>query len=132
MVTMKRRLSSLVTPYYRFTPPLLFAFGLFWLIYDFRKVSFVGALFFFILFAVLSAFSLRLKKVHLSQDALCASDYFRSIAIPLEDIARVEASSWWDWHPRTIALDLSKASGFGWRIVFIPRGWGFLASENAD
>ena len=129
---MRRRLSSLFTPYYKFTPPVLLAVGLFSLIFDSRNVSFVGLLFLLVLFGVLTICSFRLKKVHLTQDVLYVSDYFRSIAIPLEEITSVEASSWWDWYPRTIALDLSNSSVFGGRIVFIPRGLWFLASEIAD
>ncbi len=67
---MKRRLSSLTTPYYKFTPPLLLAVGLFSLLYDYRSVSFVGLLFFLVLFATLTICSFRLKKVHLTQDVL--------------------------------------------------------------
>ena len=129
---MKKRLSSLATPYYKFTPPALLALGLFWLIYDFRNANFVGALVYLILFGFLTTLCFRLKKVHLSSDALYISDYFRLIAIPLEQIVNMEASSWWAYHPRTITMDLSQPSKFGPQIVFIPRGLHFLASEIVD
>lgn len=128
---MKRRLSSVFTPFHRFTPPFLLAVGLVWLVYDYGNVDF-GTLFFFILLLFISARFIRLKKVHLSNDVLYVSSYLREIPIPLEDIKAVEVSSWWDGSPRIISLHLSNSSAFGWQINFIPRGWGFHISESAD
>jgi len=128
---MKRRLSSLATPFYKFTPPVLLVVGLLWLIYDYANVK-LRTLYFFIVLAFITAQFFRLKKVHLSQDVLYVSGYLREIAIPLDDIKRVEVSSWFEGLPRMISLDLSNCSAFGRRIVFISRGWGFFTSENAD
>jgi hypothetical protein len=130
--TMKRRLSSLATPYYRFAPPLLLIFGFAWMIVHYNQVQLTGAVFYVLVLGVVCVWSLRLKKVHLSSDRLYVSDYFRGIAIDTNSIARVEPSSWWGWQPRTIKLTFDEPSTFGSEIVFIPRGLGLLASEVAN
>ena len=110
---------------------MMLVMGLLWLIFDHDDLK-LGILFFFITGAFIAARFFRLKKVYLSQDVLYASDYLKWISIPLDDIKRVEVSSWWEGFPRLTTLHLSKCSAFGLRIVFIPRGWGFLASKHAD
>ena len=128
---MKIRLSSLSTPFHKFAPPVLVVVGLLWLIYDYGSVKF-EPLYFSIVAAVIAVRFLNVKKVQLSRDVVYVSNYRRRIAIPLEDIARVEVSVWWEGIPRLTTLHLRKCSAFGLRIVFIPRGWGFLASRKAD
>jgi len=105
--------------------------GLLWVIYDYGNVKF-KPLYFFIVAAIIAVRFFSLKKVQLSQEVLYVSNYLRCIVIPLEDIARVEVSLWWEGSPRLTTLPLRKCSAFGLRIVFIPRGWGFLASRKAD
>ena len=105
--------------------------GLIWLISDHNGLK-LGILFFFITGAFIAARFFRLKKVQLYQEVLYVSNYLRCIVIPLEDIARVEVSLWWEGSPRLATLHLRKCSAFGSRIVFIPRGWAFLASGKTD
>jgi len=127
---MKRRLSSLSTPLHKFTPPVLVVVGLLWLISDVGNVKF-KPLYFFIVAAIIAVRFSSVKKVQLC-DVLYVSNYLKRIAIPLEDIARVEVSPWWEGFPRLTTLHLRKCSTLGLRIVFIPRGWGFLAPREAD
>ena len=129
---MKRRLSSLATPYYRFTPPVLLIFGFVWMSLHFKEVNFAGAVVYILVLGVACIFSLRLKKVHLSLGRLYVSDYFRRTAIDPNEINRVEPSSVWGWQPRTIKLTFNDSSRLGSEIVFIPRGLGFFASEVVD
>jgi hypothetical protein len=130
---MKRRLSSLATPYYRFTPPVLLIFGFGWIILHVNEVNFAGAVVYTLVLGVACIFSLRLKKVHLSLGRLYVSDYFKRTAIDPNDIAQIESSSLWrGWQPRTIKLTFDVPSRFGSEIVFIPRGLGFFASEVVD
>jgi hypothetical protein len=126
---MKRRLSSLSTPFYKFAPAVLVVVGSLWLIYEYGKFK---PLYFLIVAGIIGVRFFRLKEVQLSRDVLYVSSYRRSIAIPIEDIARVELSHWWEGIRRLTTMHPRKYSAFGLRIEFVPRGWGFFGSRKAD
>src|SRR5215211_5982705 len=128
---MKRRLSSIVNPFYKFAPLVMLGYCLFWVTYDFRAGSLPAAVFCLLLFGILAKLSSRLKKVSLAGDTLYVSNYLRRIRIPLSEVASVEASSIWGWQPLTVAIRLRRPAEFGGRIVFIPRGFGYLAEDVA-
>lgn len=132
---MKRRLSSIITPFYKAFPFLLVLYGLFWLIYDFQEsvASLGGFILYFLVCAVCWFFTFRWKSVSLKGDVLSVSNYLKRREIPLANLERVDASSWW-WgsNPRTITIRLKSPSEFGDRIVFVPRLAGLEAGEIAD
>src|SRR5687768_1495510 len=104
---MKRRLSSLATPYYRFTGPALLVCGFVAMVLDLNEVNLIGAFFYVAVISFVCVWLLRLKKVHLSSGCLYVSNYFRRTTITTDQIASVEPSSW-NWHPRTIKLTLKE------------------------
>jgi len=126
---MKRRLSSIVNPFYKFTPLVMLGYCLFLVTYDYRAESLPAAVFCLLLFGLLAKLSSRLKQVSLAGDTLYVSNYLRQIRIPLSEVASVEASSIWGWHPLTVAITLRKPTEFGGRVVFVPRGLGYSADE---
>jgi hypothetical protein len=128
---MRRRLSSTLTLVYKLILLLMVSNGLYWLTKDPKGVSLPPLLFLSLWCAVWYALTRRWKSVHLAGDDLYVSNYLKKIRIPLAEVKEVEASSVWGWHPRTVTLTLNSPSEFGDRIVFVPRGAGFGASEVA-
>ena len=129
---MKRRLSSVITPFYKAVPFILVPYGIFWLVYDFRSASLGGIVFFFLWCAVWFLLTRRWKSVYLEGNVLSVSNYLKRVKIPLADVDSVEASSWWGWQPRTVTVRLKSANEFGDSIVFVPRGAGMSAGRIAD
>ena len=127
---MKRQLSSIITPFYKFVPYIVGSFGLFLLI--FRNIRFSVFLFFLLWSGVWYAFTYNWKSVYLKGDVLSVSNYLKRIEIPLSAVESVKASSWWGRQPRIITLRLKSASAFGEEIVFVPRFGGLEAGEVAD
>lgn len=95
-----------------------------------RSVQPMGALLWVVGFTVLSFWSLRLKKIHLSSDRLYVSDYLRRVSIATKQISGVEPSSW--GYPRTITLTFDEPTIFGSEVIFIPLGVGLFASDVAN
>jgi hypothetical protein len=109
---------------------LVFVIG--WIIVHYPNVQPLASVVGVAMLAYFSISSLRLKRVHLSGKCLHVSDYFRRVTIDLNTIVAVEPSLWWDWQPRTVKLTVDETCEFGSKIVFIPRGLGFFASEVAN
>ena len=63
---------------------------------------------------------------------LLVSNHVKRIEISLSEISSVEESSWWGSSPRTVTLKLKSKSEFGQEIAFVPRGFGFLATDSAN
>jgi hypothetical protein len=129
---MKRRLSSIITPFYKVIPFIFLPYGLFWLVYDFRSASLGGIIFFFLWCGIWFLFTHHWKSVYVENDVLSVSNYLKRIKVPLSDVESVEASSWWGWQPRTITVLLKLPSEFGESIVFVPRLGGLAAGEITD
>jgi len=129
---MKRRLSSIITPFYKVLPFLLVPYGLFWLIYDFRIASLGGIILYFLVCAAWYFFTFRWKSVYLKGEVLSVSNYLKKLEIPLANLESVDASSWWGSYPRTITIRLKSPSEFGDRIIFVPRLGGLEAREITD
>lgn len=122
---MKRRLSSIVNPFYKFAPQAMLGYWLFLVTDDYRVVGLPAAVVWLLIFGILAKLSSRLKKVYLAGDTLYVSNYLRQIRIPLSEVTSVEVSDMsgrWKWEPPTIAIRLRWPTEFGRRIVFIPRG----------
>jgi len=121
-----------MNPFYKFTPLVLFGYGLFWLTRDFRVEGLPAGVLWLLLWGLLAKAASRLKGVYLAGDVLYVSNYLRRVRIPLTEVAAVEASSLWGWQPRTVAVELRNGSEFGKRFIFIPKGIGFMAAEVAE
>jgi hypothetical protein len=128
---MKRRLSSVITPFYKGIPFILGLYGLFWLVYDFRRASFSGIILFFLWCSILYLFTRGLKSVYLDSEALIVSNYLKRIKIPLSSIESVHVSSRWAHWPRTITVLLKAPSGFGESFMFVNGIWGCEPEEIA-
>jgi hypothetical protein len=124
---MAKRLSSIVTPFCKFTPFVLTGYTLLRVtgsallresikLEDVKVVG--GAL---LLFTLWYLGTFRWKNVYLEDDGLRVSNYFKSIDIPLSNIKDINASSWWGWQPQTIILRLYSPTEFGTKIIFVPR-----------
>ena len=129
---MKRRLSSIITPFYKIIPFIFVPYGIFWLVYDFRGASLGGMSFFFLWCALWLALTFRWKSVYLEGDSLAVSNYLNRVKIPLAKVESVDASSRWGWQPRTVTIRLKSVTEFGESIVFVPRLGGMEAGEIAD
>jgi hypothetical protein len=129
---MKRRLSSIIVPFFKYIPVLLIANTLSWLFSDFRNLKasavvanlFICAVFYFLTF--------NWKTVSLKGDTLYVFNYLKRIEIPISNIENVEASIWWHSSPRTIILTLKSPSEFGDKIVFVPKPLGYMATDTAN
>jgi hypothetical protein len=129
---MKKRLSSIITPFYKVIPFIFVPYGLFWLIYDFRSATLGAIIFFFFWCAIWFLLTFRWKSVYLGGGSLSVSNYLKRIEIPLANVESVDASSWWGWQPRTVTVRLKSATEFGESIVFVPRLGGLEAGDIAD
>jgi hypothetical protein len=128
---MKRRLSSIINPFYKFAPQAMLGYWLFLVTDDYRAVGLPMAVVGLLLFGILAKLASRLKKVYLAGDTLYVSNYLRQIRIPLSEVASVEVSRIWAWQPRTVVIKLRWPTEFGRRIVFIPRACGYWAEDVA-
>ncbi|MET0463901.1 MAG: hypothetical protein ABW007_12140 [Chitinophagaceae bacterium] len=128
---MKRRLSSIINPFYKFAPQGMLGYWLFLVTDDYRAVGLPLAVGGLLLFGILAKLASRLKKVYLAEDTLYVSNYLRQIRIPLSEVASVEVSSIGGKQPMTVAIRLRRPTEFGRRIVFIPRAFGCLAQDVA-
>ncbi|HEX8557993.1 MAG TPA: hypothetical protein VF668_07835 [Pyrinomonadaceae bacterium] len=91
---MKRRLSSIINPFYKFAPLAMLGYWLFVVTDDYRAVGGLPmAVIFLLLLGILAKLASRLKKVYLAEDTLYVSNYLRQIRIPLSEVASVEVSS---------------------------------------
>lgn len=93
-VTMKRRLSSITTHFYKGIPLLLLSIGLYWLTSDFRGVKLEGMVFLFLISAIWHLLTFRWKSVYLRGDVLSVSTFLRGAEIPLANVESISASSW--------------------------------------
>jgi hypothetical protein len=73
----------------------------------------------------------RWKSVYLEGNSLFVFNYLKQIEIPVTNIASIDASYWWESSPRTITLKLKSPSEFGNEIVFVPKPYGYMATETA-
>src|SRR5215213_1155071 len=126
---MKRRLSSMLTPLYKLIFLSVLSGVLYRLTNGFRSSDLPGLAFLSFWCAIWYVLTHRWKSVYLAGGTLYVSSYLKKVEIPLSEVKEIKASSWWGRQPRTITMTLKSRSEFGDRIVFVPRGAGFGASE---
>lgn len=61
----------------------------------------------------------RLKRVRVDAKTLYVSNYFREIAVPVENISDVTENWLLNWHP--VRVHFRDSTAFGSRVVFMPR-----------
>jgi hypothetical protein len=127
---MRERLSSGLTHVYKLTFLFVVSYGLYWLTSDFGNVSLSPVLFLALWCTIWYGVTSRWKSVYLEGNALYVSNYLKKIRIPLTEVKGVEVSL--GTRPCTVVVTLKSPSEFGKRIVFVPKGAGFSASEVAD
>jgi hypothetical protein len=129
---MKRRLSSIIVPFFKYIPVLLLANVLFWVVSDFRNIKLSALLANFFICAVFYLLTFGWKSVSLKGDTLYVFNYLKRIEISTSNIENVEALIWWHSSPRTIILTLKSPCEFGDKIVFVPKPLGYMATDTAD
>lgn len=107
---MKRRLSSVITPFYKAIPFIIGLYGLFWLVRDFRVARFGGVILFILVCSILYLITSRLKSVYVDGSVLYVSNYLKRIKIPFSSIESVHVSSRWAHWPRTVTVLLKAPS----------------------
>ncbi len=134
------RMSSMSTFFWKFLFPGVWIASLIWGIIQtiWRGVRFsepifeAKTIFGLIFFSAISLIAIRflgsLKTVTLNGDSLIVSNFFRSIRLPLIDVAFVNDPDMTSH--RRISLSLSSRSAFGDQIVFMPPF--FAAQTKAD
>jgi hypothetical protein len=92
-----------------------------WMRWQFLAMWLIGS-------AFLVWFSRRLHRVSIHDGVLTASNYFRTISVPLAAISRVRQS--YLSNPQMISIYLDRQTGLGRKIVFVPRGRAHFLSEH--
>jgi len=135
MKVMARDLSSSMTFAYKFVFLItwigMFAFGMVILFLkpdsswrDYRGPGDPHQMKWLFLFATLAGTAflwwgcIRLKRVRMDDRALYVSNYFKEIAVPLNDVASVTENRWINIHPVTIVFHAE--TDFGHKVVFMP------------
>ena len=90
---MKRRLSSILVPIYKFGFIFLVAYVLFLAISDFRKMGILGLLSLLAVCGVWYLFTFDWKSVYVEDGRLLVSNFRKRIEIPLSNVDAVEPSS---------------------------------------
>jgi hypothetical protein len=129
---MKRRLSSLLVPLFKLIFVLVVAIGIYSLFRDLKNLNVLGLLFYFTWCAGWHFLTNHWKSVHLGNGVLYISNYLKVIEVPVSEIAKIEASSFWGWQPQTVKLKLKSSTVFGKEIVFVPNGGWMNAKAYAD
>jgi len=134
-----RRISSLLTVFYKFGLPAIFAFGmvnvLIWGVpgVDFgrNELTFIYVSpFLFGAWSLWQSWGTKWVAIDETNRRLYVSNYRREISIPLSHIVNVTESIWSD--PRRIKIYLSEPSEFGDKIVFFAtyRYGGLFAAPH--
>lgn len=129
---MKRRLSSLLVPLYKLIFVFVVIFSIYGLLRDLRNLNVLGVLFIFGWCAVWHFGTNHWKRVHLDNGILYISNYLKTIKVPITEIAKIEASSFWGWQPQTVRVKFKSHTEFGEEIVFVPNGGWMNAKAYAD
>jgi hypothetical protein len=129
---MKRRLSSLLVPLYKLIFVVVLTISIYGLLRDWRNLNVLGVLFIFGWCAVLHFGANHWKRVDLDNGILYISNYLKTIKVPVSEIAKIEASSFWGWQPQTVRVKLKSHTVFGKEIVFVPNGGWLNAKAYAD
>ncbi|MEP6788942.1 MAG: hypothetical protein ABJB40_10960 [Acidobacteriota bacterium] len=123
-----RRISSILTVFYKFILPAIFAIGIVnvWIIWGARSLHpkedipvwfFYVIPFFLLVTSILSAWRLKWVAIDAANLRLYVSNYRKEIAIPFSEIANVTEFRFSD--PRRITIHLPNETEFGKKIVFI-------------
>jgi hypothetical protein len=126
---MKKSISSMATIFYKFVVPGFIAFQYLQPIKipeaSAAKSSLASNLAFtasaFVIFAIVYFLVMRLKKVEVDEEYIYVSNYFRNEKISIGQIAKIR-----EWNNvinlREVTVFFKTRTGFGDRIIFVPRG----------
>jgi len=126
---MRRRLSSGLTPFYKFGLPGLWFACAIYSVADYLwswsdptlPNNFVSICILYILGGALFVWKFGpLKRIYLDGDFLHVSNYTKEILVPIANIHDVREGSWLTNSPRRIVVTLKSPSQFGKQIQFAP------------
>lgn len=126
---MRRRLSSGLTPFYKFgLPAIWFACATYSIVDYLRSWSdpalpnnFISICLLYLFGGVLFLWKFGpLERVHIDGEFLYVSNYFKEVQIPIVDVKDVREASLLTNSPRRIVLTLKSPSPMGDRIQFAP------------
>ncbi len=126
---MRIRLSSGLTPIYKFGLPGLWVSCAIYSIVDYVRSwsdttlpnTFVPILLLYLVGGAVFFWKFGpLKRVHLNTEFLYVSNYLREIRIPFTNVADIREANWLTNSPRRIVVTLKSSSTFGSRIQFAP------------
>jgi hypothetical protein len=126
---MRRRLSSGLTPFYKFGLPGLWFASATYSLADYISSwsdstlpnNFVPICILFVFGGALFVWKFGpLKRIYLDGDCLSVSNYRREILIPFANIQDVREANWLTNSPRRIIVTLKSQSCFGTKIQFAP------------
>jgi hypothetical protein len=126
---MRRKLSSNITPVYKFLLPGLWLFCATYAVSDYISaahdqivsVKFLATCVFWAIGGAIFFFSFgRLKRVYSDDSCLYVSNYLKEIKISLDQVESVRQSGFWTSNINRIVVRLKSPSGFGRQIEFSP------------